>query len=273
MVNAPVLEEAHLHIEAAAITDRGRQRPRNEDAVFEFTTESQTGSPAGLYVVCDGLGGHEAGEIASQLAVQSVVTYLAPMIADWQTADPKPDALHQQITQAISRANDKVWAYNNQKNLTISRQAGTTLTMALLLEQTAVVANVGDSRTYLWREGQLEQITRDHSLAAQLVENGVIEAEGQEQHPWRNIITRALGRNHEVEVDIFDYILQAGDRLLLCSDGLWQAFTEVDELEAYLDKSDSAEDICRQLIREANHRDGSDNISAVVVCTDETLLS
>jgi len=271
MTYAPVLEETPLHIEAAAISNRGRQRPLNEDAVFEFTTESQNGNQAGLYLVCDGLGGHEAGDIASQLAVQSVVTHLAPVIAHWQTADPEPTALHQQITQAVARANHKVWAYNNQKNHVISRRAGTTLTMALLLEHTAVVANVGDSRTYLWRDGQLEQITRDHSLIAQLIENGVLHAREQEKHPWRNIITRAIGRNHEIQVDIFDYVLQAGDKLLLCSDGLWQAFAEIDELEAYLDKPGNAQEICWQLIHEANRRDGSDNISAIVVCADITV--
>jgi protein phosphatase len=271
MIYAPVLEQTHLHIEAAAITNRGQQRPLNEDTVFEFTTENQNGDQAGLYLVCDGLGGHEAGEVASQLAVQSVVTYLSPVIAHWQTAALEPNALHQQITQAVARANHKVWAYNNQKNHVISRRAGTTLTMALLLEHTAVVANVGDSRTYLWRDGQLEQITRDHSLTAQLIENGVLPAQEQEQHPWRNIITRALGRNHEIQVDIFDYVVQAGDRLLLCSDGLWQAFAEIDELESYLDKEGSAQEICWQLIREANRRDGSDNISAIVVFADKTI--
>jgi protein phosphatase len=272
MMYAPVLEDAQLHIEAAALTDRGRQRPLNEDAVFELTADNQKGNPAGLYLVCDGLGGHSAGEVASQLAVQTVVSHLGPVIADWETADHELNNLHQKIEQAIRRANDKVWAYNYQKDLIVSRRAGTTLTLALLAEQTAVVANVGDSRTYLWREGHLEQITKDHSLVVQLAENGVINADEQEQHPWRNIITRALGHDEDIEVDIFDHDLQAGDKLLLCSDGLWQAFTQTDELENYLQKPDSAEIICTQLIKEANRRDGSDNISAIVVCADDALL-
>jgi protein phosphatase len=144
--------------------------------------------------------------------------------------------------------------------------------MALLRENTAMVANVGDSRAYLWRNGQLEQITKDHSLVAQLVDSGVISSREQDQHPWRNIITRALGRDQEIEIDLFDYELHAGDKLLLCSDGLWQAFTEEGQLEACLDKSGTAQEICWQLIHEANHRDGSDNISAVVVCADDPLL-
>ena len=272
MTYAPVLEDAQLHIEAAALTDRGRQRPLNEDSIFELTADNQNGSPAGLYLVCDGLGGHSAGEVASQLAVQTVVSHLGPVIADRETADYELNNLHRKIKQAIRRANDKVWAYNYQKDMIVSRRAGTTLTMALLAEKTAVVANVGDSRAYLWRDGHLEQLTKDHSLVVQLVENGVINADEQEQHPWRNIITRALGHDQDVEVDIFDHELQVGDKLLLCSDGLWQAFSETDELENYLQKSDSAETICSQLVKEANRRDGSDNISAIVVCADDALF-
>lgn len=270
---APVLDGINLHLEAAALTNCGRQRPINEDAVFEFTTEPINGSQAGLYLVCDGLGGHEAGDVASQLAVQSVVTSLAPVIADWQTAESESGILYQHITQAINRANRKVCAYNNQKDFAISRRAGTTLTMAFLVEHTAVVANIGDSRVYLCREGQLEQITKDHSLVAQLVDSGVVNASEQDSHPWRNIITRALGRENDVEVDIFEYDLRPGDKLLLCSDGLWQAFArEEDELETYLDRTSTAQEICWELIHEANRRDGSDNISAIVVCADEPLL-
>ena len=268
----PVLDRMNLHIEAAALTDCGSQRPLNEDTVFEFTSQPLNGSQAGLYLVCDGLGGHEAGDVASQLAVQSVVACLAPVIAERQKAEPNIEAIHQQITRAIARANQKVWAYNTHKDYIVSGRAGTTLTMAFLVEDTAVIANVGDSRTYLYRDGQLEQITKDHSLVAQLVDKGVLAVDEQDRHPWRNIVTRALGRDHEIDIDIFDCDLQPGDKLLLCSDGLWQAFAEEDELGTVLESPGTPQEICWQLIHEANLRDGSDNISAVVVSADKPLL-
>jgi protein phosphatase len=266
-----ISKEDDLHLEVAALTDRGQQRPLNEDAVYVLTTETADGVQSGLYVVCDGLGGHEAGEVASRLAIKAIVEELEPMMGHSQMG-LSSKGFQQSIARAINRANQRVWAFNNEDNLMVSRRAGTTLTMAFVHDHSLFVANVGDSRAYACHEGSIEQITQDHSLVAQMVNQGVIRPHEQRQHPYRHIITRALGKSDEVEVDIFEYNLEAGDKLLLCSDGLWQAFHHEEELEECLCSGD-AEHICKQLVNEANRRDGSDNISAVVVCVGQKAIA
>jgi serine/threonine protein phosphatase PrpC len=137
--------------------------------------------------------------------------------------------------------------------------------LALIYGNRAHIANVGDSRTYVWRRGQLTQITRDHSLAALLAERGQIDKTAIADHPRSNVLYQALGIHEKVDVDLFEWDLQPGDKLLLCSDGLWRAFPDTAELARWLDSTAAPDDLCQRLVAEANRRDGSDNISAVVV--------
>lgn len=270
-------QQQALNLEAAALTDRGQQRKLNEDAVFHRTVQARTGDNIGLYIVCDGLGGHQAGEVASRLAIEIVINELAEIFFL-----PGPSAggyfsyfhftLRLWIQKAIRKANVELRNYaeaHPQKGGNL----GTTITLALIYGNQALIANVGDSRAYAWRSGQMTQITSDHSWVAQLAAEGLIDETEMAQHPRSNVLLQALGTCNQVDVDLFDWTLQAGDKLLLCSDGLWQAFPDAVELGQRLDSALTPSELCQQLVTEANQRDGSDNISAVVINVNSLCVS
>lgn len=269
-----IVKDEPLKIDAAALSICGQRRYVNEDAVYEYTTSTDTGSNIGLYVVCDGMGGHEVGDVASRMTVQTILAQLGPVFSTYETPAemehtlPNFYTIHQWIEQAVDKANSNIQHYV-EETLPAHSKSGTTLTLAFVYGRSVIVANVGDSRTYAWRAGQLLQLTEDHSLAAELAANGVLPPENQRTHPWSHIISRAIGSDKEVEVDFFTWYMKPGDKLLLCSDGLWQAFPNNEQLGELLNSKGPAEDICWQIVAEANQRDGSDNISAVVVCTQE----
>lgn len=309
-----------LRLLAAGKTDVGLQREQNEDAFHQQVME---GSPAsGIFVVSDGMGGYHAGEIASQIAVETISTELAPVI------DPSAPATTVKLTKARSRkrtksgkkaseaaataaeksdvekstdtteASDDSGARESaetqqlfetvalehyasklndavkQGNAAIieygdthreARGLGATVTAALVVEGQAFIANVGDSRTYLVRDGKIERITRDHSLVERLVEMEQITADEVYDHPSRNLIYRSLGAGHsDVDVDIFIERLQPGDALLLGSDGLWEMIRDPELLRIVSETEDVAK-ACEQLISTANENGGEDNITAVLV--------
>ncbi len=260
-----------LQLKADALTICGKQRSLNEDTVFHQTVPTPANTWLGLYMVCDGLGGHQAGEVASQLAVDTIADEASKLIFDQATTTgnftrPSAVTLQQFVKSAILKANDNIINYANSHR----RQAGnlgTTITLALIYENAAYIANVGDSRTYLYRAGQVTQITRDHSVAAELVRLGKIEPDEMANHPQRNMLYRSLGMYEagDLEIDMFEQSLEPGDRLLLCSDGLWQAFAEADDLALWLGAPDSPAEICQQLTTKAYRRNGSDDVSAIVV--------
>jgi len=265
--------EKHLSLTAAARSDRGQQREMNEDAVFQRTGQLGRGTHVGLYVVCDGVGGRQAGEVASQLAVDTVTAALAWVFPAPDTASIGPptrlaDAtLRKHLQAAVTQANTALRGYA-QTHAAQAPDLSTTMTMALIYRSRVFIANVGDGRAYAWRSGQAVQITRDHSLAAELAERGRIDRSAVAGHPRSNVLLRALGLYDSVEVDMFGWSLQAGDRLLLCSDGLWRAFPDPDELAGWLGAEGEVDGVCRRLVEEASRRDGSDNISAVLVRAD-----
>jgi protein phosphatase len=172
-----------------------------------------------------------------------------------------------QLRQAVERASEVIVRYGREH--TDARGLGSTLTAALVIDGQALIANVGDSRTYLLRGGQLQRVTRDHSLVARLVEAGQIEPDDAYDHPNRNLIYRSLGAGRaEVEVDIFSETLQAGDALLLCSDGLWEMVRDPD-MATILNESPDPDAACETLIEHANDNGGEDNITAVLVRCEE----
>jgi serine/threonine protein phosphatase PrpC len=259
-----------LQIDSAAVTDRGQKREVNQDSIFHQTGRSEAGEITGLFLVCDGMGGHQAGEIASRIAVDTITTALSPIVSGLDLAAyqhktrPSYLTLRQYVEAAVSQANHNIRQYADQ-HLAEAATMGTTVTLVLIRDRLAHIANVGDGRVYAWREGHLSQITRDHSLAAKLAEMGVIDKVDIARHPHSNLIYRSLGSDPEVEVDIFEWELRAGDKLLLCSDGLWKAFGALSELAYELRRQVTPTDLCRQLVNQAKYRDGSDNISGVVV--------
>jgi serine/threonine protein phosphatase PrpC len=225
----------------ASKTDVGRQRHTNEDNLYDQPP---------LFAVADGMGGAQAGEVASEMAISEFV----------EERDPDESAEHH-LEQLAQAANQKIWDMAQAD----SRHAGmgTTLTAALVDGQNVAVGHVGDSRLYLFRDGELERITRDHSLVEEFVRQGKLTPEQAEKHPQRSVITRALGPERSVEVDTFRIPARDGDVFLLCSDGL-SGMVSDDDLAAILSEGRPLGETAATLVDAANKNGGRDNITAVL---------
>jgi PPM family protein phosphatase len=230
-------------------SDRGRQRQGNEDSYF-------VRSP--LFVVADGMGGAQAGEVASQMAVESF---------DRGLPDGTPA---EGLTHVVEEANRRI----HERSQSDAQRAGmgTTVTAAYVGEGEVTIAHVGDSRAYLLRDGDLVRLTRDHSLVGELVARGKLTEEQAETHPQRSVITRALGPEPDVQVDVQAYQARGGDRFLLCSDGLTSMIPEA-RVKAILEGSDSLADAGRELIAAANDAGGRDNITVLLFRLEEVAAS
>ena len=239
---------ALVHYDAAAVTDRGRKRPSNEDA-FGFSVEH------GVYVVCDGMGGAAAGEIASSLAVDETLRLLTSRTG-------APATLQQAAEQAVCTANEAIYS-RAQRNYKLSGM-GTTLVGLIAEECRVLVFNVGDSRCYRLRTRILEQITLDHSLVEEQVRMGRMTHEEALRSNYRNVITRALGTQAEVEPDIFELEAAPGDIFLLCSDGLTGELSD-EQIESMLAVDLPLEEHCVRLVDAANQAGGHDNITCLLV--------
>ena len=232
-----------LTISAGAATDPGMVRPGNEDAFLV--------SPP-LYVVADGMGGHRAGEVAARLAVTTLSTRTPDIAARGQDA----------LLEALHEANGIILRSSNEDERL--RGMATTCTAALVRGRVARIAHVGDSRAYLFHEGRLSQLTDDHSVVAQLVREGYLTPEEAAVHPRRNVIMRALGSIDDVEIDASEAILDAGDRLVLCSDGLTNCLDDPTIARVLGDGRD-AQSAAERLVERANAAGGPDNITVVVI--------
>lgn len=234
-------------------SDTGRVRDHNEDYLgYRQPQEPELSEAGWLYTVADGVGGAQAGEVASKLAVQ---TLLAAYYRSYQTTPAG------RLREAFTAANRIVFEKASEQEG--PQRMSTTLVAAAIQGRELTVANVGDSRAYLIREGQIRQITQDHSMVAQLVAEGVITPEQAEIHPQRHVISRSIGARPEVEVDLFTETLSPGDRLLMCSDGLTEHVSDADILAAVWDGDPEAS--VRRLVALANERGGKDNITVLVV--------
>jgi PPM family protein phosphatase len=239
----------------AAATDVGRMRKNNEDSYL---------SAKPVAAVADGMGGHSAGEVASAIAIEELAALGER--GPWENETAATDDLKAAILRANRRIREMAASDRKLNGM------GTTL-VALLEDGDMVhVANVGDSRGYLLRQGELSQVTVDHSLVQELVDDGRLSPEDAERHPQRSVITRALGIDPEVEFDLFTYKLQVGDRLLLCSDGLSDV-VEPAQIRNVLLRFPNAQKAARQLISVANEQGGPDNITVIVVdAVDESAV-
>jgi protein phosphatase len=250
-VGVSILATAVVHYSAAAVSDRGRKRPSNEDS-FGYSIEH------GVYLVCDGMGGAAAGEIASSLAVDEVMRLL--------TARPEGVPLSDLIEQAISAANDVIYS-RSQVNPRLSGM-GTTLVALVVEERRVCVVNVGDSRCYRLRDEHLEQISQDHSLVEEQVRIGRMTPAEALRSPLRNVITRALGTQSRVTPDIFQLEAEPGDMFLLCSDGLTRELPN-QKLESLLSEGlpnlTPLVNLCTRLVEAANRAGGADNITCLLV--------
>lgn len=232
-----------MRIVAGAKSDVGRVRQGNEDSYLMREP---------IFVVADGMGGHIAGDVASSTAVEAIAGELA-------SADVgDPDSL----AALVKKANAAVWE-KTQSDPSL-RGMGTTCTLMMVQNSTAHLAHVGDSRAYLLRAGELSQLTDDHTLVWRMVQEGRLSPNEAEHHPQRNIITRALGLDADVEVDILSFDLVPGDRLLLCSDGL-PSMVDAERIGQTLAESNEPQRAADALVELANRAGGEDNITVMVL--------
>lgn len=238
-------------MQVIAITDIGNGRKINEDDYF-FTKE-QVGDLPNLFMVADGLGGHKAGEVASRMAIDSVVRYCL------ETIQPN---LGQLLKEAYLEANKSVFEYGQKNNNCY--EMGTTLVALSVLENQYLIANIGDSRAYLLRDGELKRITKDHSPVQELQELGVITEEEAYHHENRNLISKAIGMEHEIDADIYQVEAKENDILLLCTDGL-SNFLRRSEMQEILKQEKSLEELANDLLKEALANESTDNITILLV--------
>jgi PPM family protein phosphatase len=241
------LASAVVHYSATALTDRGRKRPSNEDA-FGISAER------GVYVVCDGMGGAAAGEVASTLAVAEMMRLLTQN--PWTSSPPVEAA------QAVAAANEAIFS-RSQRSQKLNGM-GTTLVALLVEDRHAWMVNVGDSRGYRLRNSHLEQITLDHSLVEEQIRLGQMSRQEALRSPLKNVITRALGTQSLVSPDIFELETEPGDLFLLCSDGLTRELSDA-LIESLLQLDLTLEDLCSRLIDSANQAGGHDNLTCLLV--------
>jgi protein phosphatase len=261
-----------LSLIAVADTHPGKIRQVNEDSVLTFVRPAKNGDALGLLLVADGIGGHKAGDIASKLAARTVFESLSWFLEKDQTTDTRPinsspeldsnNYIEKRLRIAIEAANQKIFEYA-QSNQEKAGNMGTTITTVLIWKHSLIVAHVGDSRAYLFRDGILHQLTEDHSFVGQLIRRGQLPYDAYYEHPRRNVITRALGQFPEVQIDLRTDILQPNDKLLLCSDGLWEMIRDP-KIVKFLEKSDDLEATAKEMIDEAIANGGPDNISLVL---------
>lgn len=233
-----------------ALTDVGRVRACNQD--YLYSSSSPVGDLENLYLVADGMGGHRAGDYASRFLVESLVAYLE------QNHGRDPEQL---FRDGIGRVNEQL--YEKSVRTPELNGMGTTLVAATVKDGVLYVANVGDSRLYLLKNGILSQITRDHSYVEEMVRLGRMERGSRAYLEKKNLITRAVGTDRSVEADYFRVKLEAGDMFLMCSDGLTNMLTDR-EIESGIRQTNTLQDNVKNLILEANRRGGKDNIAVIL---------
>ena len=242
-----------MRFSCAARTDVGVVRSGNEDTYL-------MASERGLFVVADGMGGHAAGEVASDMAARIVAEEYRPV------RGMSDDELMAQMVGAIRAANGAIFKRTIQEQ--DKRGMGTTTTVLALLPRRYLIGQVGDSRAYILRGGVLTQLTKDHSYVQEQVDAGRLSPEEARVHPYANVITRCVGSNGDVVPDLFLGTLEAGDLLLLASDGL-TGMLEDEDLRIVMSSGDSLETMVDRLIADANRRGGLDNITVVLVQIEE----
>jgi PPM family protein phosphatase len=262
MSSMPIARMEPQQFNSASGQSVGKQRDRNEDSLFAFSTcmgGDTTSAPLGLFVVADGMGGHQFGEVASSTAVRTMANYLLKQFHAYliNPSEGMQEPLQDMMRAAITEA---------QRAVTQAAPgSGTTMTAALVLGGQMTIGHVGDSRAYaLHPDGRVDVLTRDHSLVKRLQELGQISQEELAGHPQRNVLYRALGQGEVLEPDIFTIPFLQPGYLLLCSDGLWSVLPE-EEMCKLVTSAPNIHIACQNLISAANKAGGPDNISVLLV--------
>jgi protein phosphatase len=254
-----------LPLSWAVKTDAGLRRTSNEDSY-------STRPDIGLFIVADGMGGHVAGEVASRVAVESIAAF----VEESANADPNrtwPFPFEPALSFEANRLKTAFRLANRRIASAIAdsqdlRGMATTASAVLHGPRASCVAHIGDSRVYVLRDSQLEQLTQDHSWVEEQVRAGTMTPAAARQHPWRNVVTRALSGGEDPEIDVVEITPRPGERYLLCSDGLFGVVPDEKIADILADRMGSLEDICRRLIDAANAAGGPDNITAMILQVD-----
>jgi protein phosphatase len=254
-----------MHLHFAAATDRGLVRRHNEDSYV-------ANDDLGLFVVADGMGGHAGGEVASRTVADGVLDFIRATAHDpdktWPFGvDPELSQPANRLQVAIRCANQKLAELVSAD--TSLGGTGATISAALFSEDRLVVSNLGDCRAYLVRGAQSFQITRDHSYVAEQVALGLLDSEEARHHPLRHMVTRAVSGEAGIFVDTWEIKVEAGDRVLLCSDGVHSLLSDA-ELSALATSQGSLDDICRRIVEAAKREGGTDNSTVILVEVSET---
>lgn len=239
-------------IKSFSVTDIGRKRKLNQD--FVYSSDETVGNLKNVYIVADGMGGHQAGDYASKCTVETMVREIKGCF------EQSPIRI---LSRAIRIANDQVRRKAREDESLYGM--GTTVVAATVLGKYLQVANVGDSRLYIINE-EVRQITRDHSLVEEMVRMGGLDREAARNHPDKNIITRAIGARDTIEIDFFHEELKSGDLILMCSDGLTNML-EDEEIGRILKTPGTIEERAERLIDAANQNGGRDNIAVILIDT------
>ncbi|HEY0756042.1 MAG TPA: protein phosphatase 2C domain-containing protein [Ktedonobacteraceae bacterium] len=251
----------NLSLAVGTRTDPGikRKHKPNEDSMFAYRYDTPS-QQFGLFVVADGMGGHANGQDASRQAIQTMINFMLPRLTSGESKEN--EAFLKMMENGVQASNQAV----HNRNMESHADMGTTMTAALVIGAMAYVANVGDSRTYLYREGQgLSKVTHDHSVVASLVDAGIIKPDDIYTHPKRNQIYRSLGEKPVVEVDTFQVNLQPGDKLMLCSDGLWDMVRDPLIRDVLSKTTKDPNKTGQDLIKAALDGGGEDNVSVIIV--------
>jgi serine/threonine protein phosphatase PrpC len=243
---------------AAGLSDPGCKRQKNEDRIL-------VDADRGVFVVADGMGGEHCGELAAEMAVRCVGEYLleTDQSAKDQTCGNSSDSSAQnRVVNAIQLANQQVWEMAQAQEECAGM--GTTISVVLVSSESLVIGNIGDSRVYLFRDGQLHRITRDDTLISTLVDEGRISLEKAKAHPLRNVVTLAVGRSKEINVKMIQTQILSGDQLLLSSDGLHGVLSSA-EIAEIIGSSHDPDSKAHALVDAAKREGGPDNISCIVV--------
>ena len=255
-----------MRLSWAAASDKGRRRSTNED--------SHCARPdLGLFLVADGMGGHVAGEVASRLAVDTIEGF----IQQTKAANPDDTWPFPFDTNISVEANRLMAAFRLANRAIASKMSAaqglrgmaTTASAVLIDGNLAWVGHVGDSRVYLFRGGQLERMTTDHSWVEEQVQAGALTPTAARQHPWRNVVTRALSGGEDPDIDVKEYSLEVGDRVLICSDGL-STVTSDERIGELLGQPVPLAEVCQSLVDAANEGGGPDNITTLVLQVDDS---
>jgi len=251
-------------MEVGSKTDIGKRKSLNEDS-YGCLFCSVDGEERGVFIVADGVGGEDRGEVASRIAVESIVNDIRPLIT--KEEEPTEEDIKKLVTSAVSKANKNILDYTEENS---QAKMATTVTMAVIMGGYMTIANVGDSRTYLADDDRLDLITKDHSLLQHLYEQGELTEDdistprSDKAKMQEHVVTQVLGDKQEIDVDTFQKYIYEGNKILLCCDGLTDLVSDED-IKEVIDSSESMQSSCSKLVEMANDEGGKDNITVILV--------